>query len=213
MPSQAIPTLITERLTLRAPVAGDFPAYARLLASPRAKGIGGPYAQRAAWGTFCHGVACWDLFGHGALMMDLLATSECVGLVDISHGPLFPEKELGWLVYEGHEGQGYVTEAAEALRDWAACELGLFGLVSYVDPENRRSIAVAERLGARLDPGAPKQDPGDLVYRHRASTSRNKGAAAAGNAQVVSTLRAALAGLQRVSTILRTSAGPDSDGD
>src|SRR5581483_10362660 len=32
MPSQAIPTLITERLTLRAPVAGDFPAYARLLA-------------------------------------------------------------------------------------------------------------------------------------------------------------------------------------
>ena len=47
-------------------------------------------------------------------------------------------------------------------------ELGLFGLVSYVDPENRRSIAVAERLGARLDPGAPKQDPGDLVYRHRA---------------------------------------------
>ena len=168
MPSQAIPTLITERLTLRAPVAGDFAAYARLLASPRAKGIGGPYAQRAAWGKFCHGVACWDLFGHGALMMDLLANSECVGLVDISHGPLFPEKELGWLVYEGHEGQGYATEAAEALRDWAACELGLFGLVSYVDPENRRSIAVAERLGARLDPGAPKQDPGDLVYRHRA---------------------------------------------
>ena len=103
MPSQAIPTLITERLALRAPVAGDFPAYARLLASPRAKGIGGPYAQRAAWGKFCHGVACWDLFGHGALMMDLLATGECVGLVDISHGPLFPEKELGWLVYEGHE--------------------------------------------------------------------------------------------------------------
>lgn len=51
MPSQSIPTLITERLTLRAPVTGDFPAYARLLASPRAKGIGGPYAQRAAGGS------------------------------------------------------------------------------------------------------------------------------------------------------------------
>ena len=68
MPSQAIPTLMTERLIRRAPVAGDFPAYAQLLASPRAKGIGGPYAQWAAWGKFCHGVACWDLFGHGALM-------------------------------------------------------------------------------------------------------------------------------------------------
>ncbi len=167
MPLHAIPRLVTERLTLRAPVAGDFPAYAWLLASPRAKNIGGPHDRRAAWGKFCHGVACWDLFGHGALMIDLRATGACVGLVDISHGPLFPEKELGWLVYEEHEGRGYATEAAAALRDWAARELGLSGLVSYIDPENRRSIAVAECLGARLDPGAPKQDPEDLVYRHR----------------------------------------------
>ena len=132
----------------------------------RAKGVGGPYAQEAAWGVFCHDIACWELLGHGALMADLRATGECVGQVGINHGPLFPEKELGWLVYEGHEGRGYATEAARTLRDWAARALGLDGLVSYVDPENRRSARVAERLGATLHPDAPKQDPGDLVYRH-----------------------------------------------
>ena len=163
-----IPRLMTERLVLRAPVADDFPTYARLLASPRSKGMGGPFGLRAAWGMFCHGIACWTLFGHGALMIDLRATGDCVGQVGISHGPLFPDKELGWLVYDGHEGQGYATEAAAALRDWAAQALGLDRLVSYIDPQNTKSIAVAERLGAVLDPDAAKQDPDDLVYRHSA---------------------------------------------
>ena len=167
MPAPAIPTLTTGRLTLRPSTAEDFPAYAALMASPRSKWMGGPLPQRAAWGRFCHGVACWTLFGHGALMIDLRTTGECVGLVDISHGPLFPEKELGWLVYEGHEGHGYATEAAATLRDWAAGALGLHRLVSYIDTNNKRSIAVAERLSAVLDHEAPKQDPGDLVYRHR----------------------------------------------
>lgn len=162
---------MTGRLVLRAPAAEDFPAYARLLASPRARGMGGPYGLRAAWGMFCHDAACWALFGHGALMIDLRATGECIGQVGINHGPLFPEKELGWLVYDGHEGRGYATEAAAALRDWAARTLGLDRLVSYIDPDNTRSIAVAERLGAVIDPGAAKMDAGDLVYRHQVSVA------------------------------------------
>jgi RimJ/RimL family protein N-acetyltransferase len=53
-----------------------------------------------------------------------------------------------------------------ALRDWAMRALRLDGLVSYVDPENLASVAVAERLGATLDPNAPKSSPGALVYRY-----------------------------------------------
>jgi len=40
MPVQIIPTLTTERLLLRAPLADDFPGVARLLASPRAHYLG-----------------------------------------------------------------------------------------------------------------------------------------------------------------------------
>lgn len=163
----AIPTLSTRRLVLRPMVEADFPAYRDLMASPRSTYMGGPFDEARAWGLFSHDIACWTLFGHGGLMIDVAATAECVGQVGINHGPLFPEKELGWLLYDGFEGQGYVTEAAAALRDWAFAVLSLPSLVSYFDPANTRSIAVAERLGAVRDGTAPRQDPEDVVYRHR----------------------------------------------
>ncbi|SCW86862.1 Acetyltransferase (GNAT) domain-containing protein [Rhizobium mongolense subsp. loessense] len=118
-------TIRTERLTLRLPVIEDFEVYAQLMASPRSAGMGGPFDTRSAWGLFCHDLALWQLFGHGALMIDLNETGECVGQVGINHGPLFPEKELGWHLYDGHEGRGYATEAAFGLRDWAFCDVGV----------------------------------------------------------------------------------------
>jgi len=161
-----IPTLRTDRLTLRPPVDADFPAYAALMASPRAWGMGGPFDERSAWGMFCHDIACWTLFGHGALMIDVTATGTCVGQVGINAGPLFPEKELGWLLYDGHEGHGYATEAAAAMRDWGFGTLGLETLVSYCDPANARSIAVAERIGGVRDDAAVRTDPDDVVMRY-----------------------------------------------
>lgn len=161
-----IPRLETPRLILRAPTMADYPAYAGFLASPRAAHMGGPFEGWAAWGPFCHDVAQWQLLGHGALMIDLKTDGRCAGQVGINHGPMFPETELGWLLYDGFEGRGYATEAARALRDWAFGVRGLKTLVSYVDETNAASIAVARRLGATEDPSAPRPDPEDLVFRH-----------------------------------------------
>ena len=171
MTNRPIPTLQTQRLVLRPMAEADFPAYAAFLASPRAAGLGGPLSKRQAWGLFCHDIACWSLYGHGGLMIDRRADGICIGQVGISHGPLFPEKELGWLLYEGHEGQGYATEAAIALRSRAAQTLGVPELVSYIAPNNTGSAAVAERLGAARDLVADRPDPNDLVYRHRLTTT------------------------------------------
>lgn len=166
MGALTVPLIATARLRLRGPELGDFADYRRLMMSPRACYMGGPYDERGAWGMFCHDVAGWGLFGHGALMIDRKGDGACVGQVGINHGPLFPEKELGWLLYDGYEGQGYASEAAAAMRDWAFRELGLVSLVSYCDPLNARSLAVAERLGAVRDDTAPRQDPDDVVMRH-----------------------------------------------
>jgi RimJ/RimL family protein N-acetyltransferase len=161
-----IPLIRTERLVLRAPVAADFPAYRDFLASPRALHMGGPFDLRAAWGMFCNDVAQWSLYGHGCLMVDVGETGQTIGQVGINHGPLFPEKELGWFLYDGFEGRGFAFEAAFAMRNWAFTELGLASLVSHCDPANAPSIALAQRLGAALDPEAIGQDPEDLVFRH-----------------------------------------------
>ncbi|WP_328590527.1 GNAT family N-acetyltransferase [Frigidibacter oleivorans] len=128
MPVDA-PTLITPRLRLRPPRVEDFPDYARLMASDRAVHMGGPFAIPMAWGLFCHDIAQWALFGLGALSIDL-PDGTTVGQVGLNRGPLFPEPELGWLVYAGHEGRGYAFEAATALRDWAFLTRGLPTLVS-----------------------------------------------------------------------------------
>ena len=145
----------------------DFPAYAAFLASDRAWGMGGPHGVRTAWEYFCNDTAQWTLLGMGGLMIVPRGQTEPVGQVAVCHGPIFPEPELGWFLYDGHEGEGYATEAARALRDWAFDVRRVPTLVSYVDPGNAASARVAERLGAVLDQTAPSPDPGDLVYRHR----------------------------------------------
>ncbi len=147
-------------------ISADFDFYRALMMSPRAVHMGGPFDLKTAWGMFTNDAAQWQFFGHGCLMIERRADGAVLGQIGINHGPLFPEKELGWLLYDGFEGQGYAIEAAEAMRDWAFDILGLVSLVSYCDPENQRSIALARRLGAVLDPDAIGQDPEDLVFRH-----------------------------------------------
>jgi len=130
--------------------------------------MGGPYSIPVAWGWFCHGIALWQLFGVGNLSIIFSESGACLGQVEINQGPRFPEPELGWQLIASAEGRGFAFEAATALRDWAFNEIKLPTLVSYIGPENARSIRLAERLGASLDEGALKQDPDDLVFRHSA---------------------------------------------
>lgn len=160
-------TLTTERLTLRAPVLADFAAFHAFWSTDRSAGLGGPLDMRGIWAWFCHDVAQWSLFGHGGLMIERRADGVVIGQVGLSQGPLFPELELGWFLYDGFEGQGYAVEAARAARDWAFDVLNVPTIVSYVGLDNPASRRLAERLGAVEDPRAPTMfGKPDRVYRH-----------------------------------------------
>jgi RimJ/RimL family protein N-acetyltransferase len=81
--------------------------------------------------------------------------------------PEYPERELGWVILEGFEGKGYAFEAAKLARAYAFETLKFETLVSYIDPDNARSIRLAEKLGAvRDDKAARPEGDGCLVYRH-----------------------------------------------
>jgi ribosomal-protein-alanine N-acetyltransferase len=58
-----------------------------------------------------------------------------------------PELELGYFVDSEHEGQGYVTEAAEAALHFAFKHLGAHRVRLECDDTNARSCRVAERCG------------------------------------------------------------------
>ena len=63
--------------------------------------------------------------------------------------------------------QGSLSTVDGATKDFAYGELGWTTLVSYVAPGNHRSIRLAERLGAVVDPDAASPEGYDtLVYRH-----------------------------------------------
>lgn len=61
------------------------------------------------------------------------------------------ECELGYSFDPVVWGQGFATEAARCVRDYARDVLGLSYVVSAILPENLRSRRVAERSGARAD--------------------------------------------------------------
>ena len=162
-----IPTLTTGRLTLRAPRRADFDAYRETLMSERARHMGGwPFTGEGAWGSFTSDAGSWLVDGFGYWSVERRADGRFLGLVGLGHPPHFPELELGWAVQAEAEGHGHATEAARAVLAHAFGAMGVATLVSYVDPANARSIAVAGRLGGRPDPDADRPDPEDLVFRY-----------------------------------------------
>lgn len=161
-----IPTLTTERLTLRAPTASDFEDYRAFYASERARHVGGPTDLEGAWKLFATDVGHWCLKGFG--WWCVVEGDRPVGHVGVHHPPQRPEPELGWLVFE--EGKGYAREAAEAARTWWRETHADQPLVSYIHRENDASIRLAEHLGATPDPTPPPHFPAGITYRHWGQT-------------------------------------------
>jgi RimJ/RimL family protein N-acetyltransferase len=62
-----------------------------------------------------------------------------------------PEVGLFWALSTAHRRQGYATEAARALIDFAFERLHLRRIVAETDYANERSMAVMRRLGMRLE--------------------------------------------------------------
>ena len=58
--------------------------------------------------------------------------------------------EIGYHLVPSVWGRGYATEAARACRDWLFRETTYREVVSIVDPANRRSREVADRVHARM---------------------------------------------------------------
>ena len=62
-----------------------------------------------------------------------------------------PEVEIGYRLARSAWGQGYATEAAGAVRDFAFNVLGLKRLIAMIDPANIASIRVAEKIGMHYE--------------------------------------------------------------
>ncbi|WP_425037800.1 GNAT family N-acetyltransferase [Primorskyibacter sp. S187A] len=142
-----IPVIETERLRLREPRESDLPAVISFMGSERSRFVGGPVAEHHAFRSYAASLGHWMLRGYGFWMVADLATDAPLGRVGFLYGTGWHEPELGWQMFEGAEGKGMAYEAAKAARAYGRAKLGLDGVISYLNPANTRSMALAKRLG------------------------------------------------------------------
>lgn len=165
-----IPALATERLILRGPEAGDFEPLATFFAEdPRARGFGGPLRRPEAWRWFAGSIGHWALRGFGFWTVTGREDGRVLGICGLWQPEGWPEPELCWVAFAEAEGRGLMSEAAHAVRAHAHRVLGLPALCSNIYPGNTRSIALARRLGARLEHEQVNvRGEHELVFRHPA---------------------------------------------
>lgn len=159
------PTITTARLVLRGHRASDMDVFWTFYQTARADFMDKPSSRTHLWYGLMAEVGSWVIDGHGGWAVDL-PDGTMIGQVAILHPPHFAETELGWLLFDGYEGQGYAYEAAEAALGYARQKVKPASLVSYIHRDNTRSKRLAERLGAVPDLQAKAHDEEDIVYRH-----------------------------------------------
>ena len=164
-----IPQLRTARLLLRAFRQSDLDAYAAMSADAevmRHIGGGGPVGRDVAWRQMALFLGEWTLHGYGMWALERRADGRLVGRAGFLNPEGWPGCELGWLLEREAWGQGLAFEAAAAARNFGRDALGIGPLISLIREGNQRSIALAERLGAKPDGSVEMLGAQALVYRH-----------------------------------------------
>ncbi len=88
--------------------------------------------------------------GFGLWVVTKIGNSDVIGYCGLTRFPDIngrPEIEIGFRLARDQWGYGLATEAATLVRDLAFGQLEISRLIALIDPENTRSIRVAEKLG------------------------------------------------------------------
>ncbi|HEY3567279.1 MAG TPA: GNAT family N-acetyltransferase [Thermoanaerobaculia bacterium] len=150
-----VPVLSTERLRLRGFHAGDLDGYAAMYADREVLrylvGAGGePWDRGRAWRHMAFLLGHWQLRGCGMWAVEHKETGAFLGSVGFADPEGWPGCELAWALSSRWWGHGYATEGARAALAYGFRVLGKDRIVSFIHPENRASIRVAERIGETL---------------------------------------------------------------
>lgn len=158
----------SDRLQLRHFVESDLDAMHAVFGDPDVMRFG-PGAQTREWIAqwLARQIEEYDRRGCGLWAVDVRGNP--IGYCGLTWFPDIngqPEVEIGYRLARASWGQGYATEAARLARDHAFDALGLRRVIALVDPGNKASIRVAEKLGMRheADVMLDGYDHADRVY-------------------------------------------------
>ena len=147
-------TLDTPRLTLRSMRAEDFDALLRIFSDPRVMAAfeEPPFTNELMHGWLWRNLEHQAQHGYGLFSILLKASGELIGDCGLEVMEVGGEQaaELGYDLRSDYWNQGYASEAAAAVRDYAFEVLRLPRLISLIRVGNAASVRVAEKTGMRL---------------------------------------------------------------
>jgi RimJ/RimL family protein N-acetyltransferase len=148
--------VVTERLFLRHFHVLDAEAMHRVFGDPEVMRFGDGAQTKEwvdAWLRTCL-ERYYRTWGFGPYAVVEKHSQDSIGYCGLFFFPDIngkPEVEIGYRLARFAWGQGYATEAAVAVRDYAFTTLGIKRLIAIIDPSNTASIRVAEKLGMKYE--------------------------------------------------------------
>jgi RimJ/RimL family protein N-acetyltransferase len=146
----------TERLTLRHFHILDLEPMYRVFRDPEVMRFGDGVQSRdwvQAWLHTCL-ARYYQTWGFGPYAVVTKQDQNVIGYCGLFFFPDIngqPEVEIGYRLARPAWGQGYATEAAGAVRDYAFQTLGMKRLIAIIDPLNIASIRVAAKIGMHYE--------------------------------------------------------------
>jgi RimJ/RimL family protein N-acetyltransferase len=158
--------LETPRLRLRQFCEGDLDAYARITADAEVmRHVGGNALTRdEAWRSLGYMLGHWQIRGFGLYAAEEKQSGALVGRIGLYRPEGWPGLEVGWLVDRARWGEGFASEAGAACLAQAFTRLDARRVISVIEPPNKASIRVAEKLGERFRERIQLQGKQVLIY-------------------------------------------------
>lgn len=145
----------TPRLTLRYASLDDVVAMRAIFADPEVMQYGdGPQTDDWIRSWIQRMNRNYNEHGFGLWIVSETDEPNAIGYCGLTHFPDIngrAEIEVGYRLARKYWGCGFATEAAAAVRDYAFNDLDIERLIAIINPENQRSVRVAEKLGMELD--------------------------------------------------------------
>ena len=145
----------TARLRLRPPQASDAEPLREIHEDPEVIEhvlFGAPPGGiTVAWRHVAMMIGHWHLRGYGQWTIVEKTGGQVVGRVGLWNPEGWPGIELGWIIRRSLWGKGLATEAAGTALQWAWDNVETDHIISIIQPDNVRSIRVADKIGERFE--------------------------------------------------------------
>jgi len=144
--------ITTRRCSIRLSTWNDFDDYAVSAADPemmRHIRDGTPHDTARARANFEQFLQHIEDNGYGLCTVSLNENNDIIGFAGLFNRSIEDQLmvELGYRIIRPYWSQGFATEVATAIHEYACDQLGLASLISVIQPSNNASKRVAAKLG------------------------------------------------------------------